>query len=369
MRDEFCELVRIPCHSKNERQVADVLKAKLKALGASSIVEDNAGEAIGGTCGNIIATFNANLEGIKTVAFSAHMDCVEPCEGIEPILEAGVYRSAGDTILGGDDKVGVVGILEGLRSIKERQIPHGKIIVIFCVCEEGGLLGSKNLDQSLVQGIDFAYVADSSKAPGCVINQAPGQNAINVTMHGVRAHAGLAPEKGLNAIVVMGAALAKVPQGRIDADTTANIGFVTGGIATNIVPDTCSIRSEARSIVAEKLQAQTKAMVDVFEATAKEYNTTCDIEVLEKYKPYTMPVDSQIIKIAEKAITKLGLPFEVGPTGGGSDANNLNLHGVPAVVLGTGMTNVHTVNETLKEEDLYAVGKIVATLIEEVTHL
>ena len=368
MREEFCELVRIPCHSRNERQIADVLKAKLKELGASSVVEDNAGEAINGTAGNVIATFNANLEGVKTLMLSAHMDCVEPCEGIEPILEDGVFRSKGDTILGGDDKVGVVGILEALRVIKEKQLPHGKIVVVFCVCEEGGLNGSKNLDASLVGPIDLAFVADSSTRPGHVVNQAPGQNGIDIVMKGVRAHAGVAPEKGLNAIVVMGAALAKVPQGRIDAETTANIGSITGGIATNIVPDTCSVKAEARSLNNEALEKQTQAMVDAIETVAKEYNTTCEITVAKKYQPYHISEDTATIQIAKKAIEALGMEFTVGPTGGGSDANNFNKHGIPAVVLGTGMTNVHTVNETLKEQDLYSVGKIITQIIEEVVH-
>lgn len=368
MREEFCELVRIPCHTRNERVVADELKKKLKALGASSIIEDKAGEAIGGTAGNIIATFNATLENIPTIGFSAHMDCVEPCEGIEPVLEDGVYRSAGDTILGGDDKVGVVGILEGIRTIKEQKIPHGKIVVVFCIAEEGGLMGSKHLEAQYIQDVDFMYVVDSSTAPGFVVNQAPGQNAINVTMHGVKAHAGLAPEKGLNAIVVMGAALAKLPQGRIDAETTANVGIIKGGLATNIVPAECFVQTEARSVNAAKLEAQTEAMVKVFNETAQAYNTTCTIEVIEKYKPYHIDEQATVIQIAAKAITKLGLTFGVGPTGGGSDANNFNRHGVPAVVLGTGMTNVHTANETLKEVDLYAVGKIVKTIIEEITH-
>ncbi len=368
MREEFCELVRIPCHSKDERQVAEVLKAKEKELGASSIVEDKAGEAIGGTTGNLVAVFNANMEGAKTVMFSAHMDCVEPCEGIEPILEDGVFRSKGDTILGGDDKVGVVGILEGLRVIKEKKIPHGKIVVVFCVCEEGGLQGSKNLDASLVGPVDLAYVADSSTKPGNVVNQAPGQNALDIVMKGVKAHAGVAPEKGLNAIVVMGAALARVPQGRIDEQTTANIGIISGGLATNIVPDTCTVKAEARSTDNEKLEKQTEAMVKAIEEVAAEYNTTCEITVTRKYQSYHIEESSDVIQIARKAMEKLGLPFTVGPTGGGSDANNFNKHGIPAVVLGTGMTNVHTANETLKEEDLYSVGRIVATLIEEVTH-
>lgn len=369
MLNEFFELVRIPCHTGQEREVADLLKKRLKELGASDIKEDQAGAAIDGNTGNIVATFGATMEGLPTVAFCAHMDCVEPCDGIEPQLIDGVITSKGDTILGSDDKSGVTAILEGLRLMKEKSLPHGKIVIIFCVAEEGGLRGSKHIDTNLTKGIDFGYVMDSSGAPGNIIQQAPGQNAIHVTMKGRRAHAGLAPEDGINAIVMMGTALSRAPYGRIDAETTANIGFIDGGIATNIVADECRLQAEARSRNPEKLDAQTKAMVDAFKSVEKDFpGGVCEVEVIEKYKPYTVETDSQCIQLAIKAAELAGITPNVTSTGGGSDANNFNLHSFPAVVLATGMSKVHTPEEFILEEHLYQTGEWIYQILETLVH-
>lgn len=364
---EFFELVGITCHTGDEREIADLLKARLKELGASTIHEDNAGEAINGTTGNIIATFEATRAGLPTVAFTAHMDCVEPCEGIEPQLIDGVITSKGDTILGSDDKSGVVAILEGLRLMNEQNLPHGKLVIIFCIAEEGGLNGSRHIDTDYTQGIDFGYVMDSSGAPGKIINQAPGQNAIRVTMHGRRSHAGLAPEDGINAIVMMGTALSRLPYGRIDEETTANVGFIEGGIATNIVADSCTLQAESRSRNPEKLAAQTKAMVDAFKSVEKDFpGGIAEVEVIEKYQPYFIEPDSPSILLASEAARAVGIEPTVTATGGGSDANNFNRHSFPAVVLATGMTKVHTPEEYILEEHLYQVSEWVYRILETI---
>ncbi|MDU2417677.1 M20/M25/M40 family metallo-hydrolase [Negativicoccus succinicivorans] len=369
MLNEFYELIRIPCSTGDEREVADLLKKRLKKLGAQDVKEDDAGSKINGNAGNIIATFGATMEGLPTVAFTAHMDCVEPCAGIEPVLKDGVITSKGDTILGGDDKSGVAAILEGLRLMKENALPHGKIVIIFCVAEEGGLRGSRNIDTELTQGIDFGYVLDSSGAPGKIINQAPGQNAIRVTMHGKRSHAGLAPEDGVNAIVMMGTALARLPYGRIDEETTANVGFIDGGIATNIVADKCSVKAEARSRDLAKLKQQTDAMKEAFMSVEKDFpGGKAEVEVEEIYQPYLVDENSLCIEVAKRAAKEAGLEPNVGATGGGSDANNFNKHSFPAAVLATGMTKVHTPEECLLEEHLYQTGEWVYRIIEQLPH-
>lgn len=364
MLTEFYELVKITCSSRNEREVANVLTKKLQSLGAI-ITEDQAGEKVGGNTGNLVAVFEGVVPEAPTVMLGAHMDCVEVCANIEPVLKDGLLTSSGNTILGSDDKSGVVGILEALRILKEKQLAYGKIVVIFTICEEVGLLGSHYIERELLKDIDFGYVLDSSGVPGKIINQAPGQNKLQIIVHGRKAHAGLEPEKGINAIVVAGAALAKVPQGRIDEETTANIGLINGGIATNIVPDEVHILAEARSCDPKKLETQTKAMVTVFETVAKEYGTTADVTVLEQYKPIKLPETAPVIAIAKDAAAKLGLPVAVVPTGGGSDANRFNLYGVPTAVLATGMTNAHTVNECMKEEHLYQCGEWVLEIVRK----
>lgn len=359
---EFFDLVKIKCSSRAEREVADVVKAKLADMGFE-VSEDEVGEKIGGNTGNVIAYLRGTVPAAPVVMLSAHLDCVEPCAGVEPILKDGIITSAGNTVLGGDDKSGVAGILEALRIIREQKIPHGDIQVVFTVAEEGGLNGSKNIDPQRLKA-DFGYVLDSSGSPGKIINAAPGQNAIKVIVHGKTAHAGLAPEEGVNAIVVAGKALAELKQGRIDPETTANVGIIKGGTATNVVPDYVEIACEARSRNAEKLETQTKCMVETFERVVAANGGTAEITVRKAYGPYVLTDDMPVVVLARQAAESIGLPVSLQGTGGGSDANFFNTYGVPSAVLGTGMSKVHTTDEFIKEIDLYQTAELVLALIK-----
>lgn len=254
MRKTFTDLVKIYAPSKGEREVCDYLKKELKKLGASRIVEDNDGSINGGNSGNLIATFNGNAEGLPSIALTGHMDCVECCRNIEPVLKDGVFYSKGNTILGGDDKAGVTAILEGLHLMKETYIPHGKITVIFTVQEEIGLFGSRNIEKEYIQGIDFGYTLDADGPAGSVFNAGPSEYTLDFICHGVAAHAGMCPEKGTSAIAMAGLAIAACPNGRIDEETTCNLGTIEGGTAVNIVPDRCAVHGEARSRSTEKLE-------------------------------------------------------------------------------------------------------------------
>lgn len=171
MRHTFEDLVKIDAPSKGEREVCDYLKKKLRALGAAKITEDNNGSVNGGNSGNLIAVFNANTEGLPSIALTAHMDCVENCRGIEPVLEDGVYRSKGDTVLGGDDKAGVAAILEGLALMKETYIPHGKVTVIFTVQEEIGLCGSSSIEENTSPASISAIRSTATELPALLIPQ------------------------------------------------------------------------------------------------------------------------------------------------------------------------------------------------------
>ncbi|HMM23068.1 MAG TPA: M20/M25/M40 family metallo-hydrolase [Selenomonadales bacterium] len=359
---EFFDLVKIKCSSRAEREVADVVKAKLADMGFE-VSEDEVGEKIGGNTGNVIAYLRGTVPAAPVVMLSAHLDCVEPCAGVEPVLKDGIITSAGNTVLGGDDKSGVAGILEALRIIREQKIPHGDIQVVFTVAEEGGLNGSKNIDPQRLKA-DFGYVLDSSGSPGKIINAAPGQNAIKVIVHGKTAHAGLAPEEGVNAIVVAGKALAELKQGRIDPETTANVGIIKGGTATNVVPDYVEIACEARSRNAEKLETQTKCMVETFERVVAANGGTAEITVRKAYGPYVLTDDMPVVVLARQAAESIGLPMSLQGTGGGSDANFFNTYGVPSAVLGTGMSKVHTTDEFIKEIDLYQTAELVLALIK-----
>ena len=362
MLDEFFELVQIKCSTRAERQVADVVKQKLADLHLE-VSEDDAGAKIGGNCGNVLAYLPGTVAAAPALLFTAHLDCVEPCGGIVPVLKDGIITSAGDTILGSDDKSGVVAILEALRLVKEQNIPHGNIQVVFTVAEEGGLNGSKSLDPALLKA-DFGYALDSSGSPGEIVNMAPGQNKIDITVYGKKAHAGVAPEEGINAIVLAGKALAQLKDGRIDPETTANIGSIQGGTATNIVPDVVEIKAEARSRNPEKLAAQTEHMRQVFEETAKAAGGRAEVVVGKEYDAYVLPETAPVVVLARKAVESIGLKPVIKPTGGGSDANYFNSYGVPTAVLGTGMSKVHTTDEFIREEDLYNIGELALAIIK-----
>lgn len=359
---EFFELVKMKASTRAERQVADVLKTKLTQLGLE-VSEDNTGEKIGGNCGNVLGFWPGSVVGAPRLMFTAHMDCVECCEGIEPVLKDGVITSAGDTVLGSDDKAGVVAILEALRLIREEKAPHGDIQVIFTVAEEGGLNGSKNMDRTLLRA-DFGYALDSSGAPGEIITMAPGQDKIEAVIHGKKAHAGVAPEEGLNAIVVASRCLADMKQGRIDFETTANIGVIKGGTVTNIVPDRVEVIAEARSRNREKLVAQTAHMREMFEKVAAANGGRAEVKVTKSYDPYVLAEDSPVVDIARRAAVSIGLVPECKGTGGGSDANFFNSYGVPTTVLGTGMSKVHTSDEFILEKDLYTNCRMVHAIIK-----
>ncbi len=354
MLAEFKEIVAVPCHSLQERPVFDLLKGKLEALGFV-VEEDDAGKKLGGNCGNLWAFLPAT-EGVKSatcVLLSAHMDGVEPCGGTTVVQKDGVLYSDGTTILGGDDKSGVEGILEGLRLLQEEGAPHGDIQVLFTICEEGGVNGSRCLDKSKLRA-DVGYALDGEGAPGEIVVGAPGQKKYKINIIGKTAHGGLEPEKGINSIMIAAKALADVKRyGRIDEETTCNIGIIGGGKATNIVPDLVTIEGDARSRNKEKLEAICTEVVDTIVESAKKYGAKAEAIVDNKYASFAVAEGSEVVALAKAACAMHNLPVDVTVTGGGSDANFLNAYGVPCVILGTGMSNVHTVDEYLKEEDLY----------------
>ncbi len=360
---EFMELVSITSSSRAERDIAEALKKKLVDIGLQ-VEEDRVGEIIGGNAGNLIARMPGDVSGAPCIMLSAHMDCVEPCDGIQPQLKDGVITSAGDTILGSDCKSGIVPILEALRRVREETLPHGEILVVFTVAEEGGLNGAKNIDPEKIRA-DFGYALDGSGAPGVITTMAPGQNHLQLIVRGKTAHAGLEPEAGVNAIVVAGQALAQLPQGRIDFETTCNVGLIKGGVATNIVPDLAEITMEARSRNLDKLAQLTTKITETFTHWVEKSGGKAECNVTEKYQPYVLAEDSLVIRTALKAAQALGLETRLEGSGGGSDANFFNIYGVPSAVLGTGMSKVHTKEEFILEEHLYQTAEWVLELIRQ----
>ncbi|MEG6616299.1 M20/M25/M40 family metallo-hydrolase [Peptococcaceae bacterium 1198_IL3148] len=360
--EEFLELIQIDSPSGQERAIADVLKQKLTDLGFE-VYEDNAGGQVGATAGNIIATLPGDGAGLMLM-LSAHMDTVEPGIGVKPVINDGVISSAGDTVLGGDDKAGVAVILEAVRCIKENNVRHGGLEVIFTIWEEGGLRGAKALDYSKVKS-KMGYVLDSDGAPGKLIITAPTSNAISATIKGKAAHAGMSPEKGISAIQVAAKALAKMNLGRIDEETTANIGIIQGGKATNIVPDNVYISGEARSLNPEKLAAQTKHMCDLLQQEADAAKAEIIIDVEKEYDVINLSQGDQVVQHAVAAAKNLGLQPVLGSTGGGSDANVFNGRGICCANIAIGMNKVHTTDENIKIADMCQVAKFVVEIVKE----
>ena len=265
IRNFLIELIKIDSLSRREYDVAMRLKREMEELGATVFIDD-AGEKVGGNVGNLIAKFPGNAPASQPLLLSAHMDTVVPGEGIVPILDGDILRTDGTTVLGGDDKSGVAIICEVMRVIKENGLPCSAIDVVFTICEEAGLIGAKCLDVASLRA-RTGLVLDSDSV-GFLFTRAPAANRMEFRVHGLEAHAGVCPEKGINAIKVAAEGIAQMQLGRIDHETTANIGVVEGGMAVNIVPNQVVLKGEARSHDSDKLKRQTEHMQRCLEEAA-----------------------------------------------------------------------------------------------------
>jgi tripeptide aminopeptidase len=370
IRDLLVELVRIDSVSRNERDVALRLERELSDLGAVRIVFDDAGEKVGGNTGNLIALFPGTVPTAPPLLVAAHMDTVVPGEGVKPIVEGDVIRSDGTTVLGGDDKSGVAIICEVLRVLRDRRIPHGPIDAVFTICEEKGLLGAKHLDVGILRA-KSGVVLDSD-APGFLFTRAPAANAIHVRVYGLEAHAGMAPEKGLSAIQIASQAISGMRLGRIDDETTANLGVIRGGAAVNIVPNLVEIHGEARSHREDKLDAQTAHMRRCFEEAAALHSVATDGDtrrarvdfiVERQYEAMNVPDESPIVRLIVAAGERLQSHVTVTGMGGGCDANILNRRGFEVANLGTGMRQIHTANEWLDINDMVLAAEVLLEAI------
>ncbi len=349
MVDEFVELVRIDSLSLKERQMCDTLKRKLTELGYQP-VEDDAGQKLGGQCGNIICTVKGSRD-VPAVLITAHMDTVVPGIGKTPVIEGDIIKSDGTTILGGDDAAGIAVILETLKVIREQGVSHGDIQIAFTIGEEMGLMGAKNLDYSRIYA-KYGFILDSDGRIGCAAVKAPSQNKIHAVIKGKAAHAGMEPENGVSAFSIMADAISSMKLGRIDEETTANIGTVHGGVATNIICDRVEIDGEARSRDESKLQAQTEHMRECFVKAAEKWGGQVEFISEIEYPAFNIAGESGIIKILESAAADSGFAFEAVTTGGGSDTNIINSKGIQAVDLSIGMTKVHSVDEQISITDM-----------------
>jgi len=361
VRELFLDLARINSPSKQERAVADYVKAKLLALGLE-VEEDDAGSKIGGNAGNVIAFARGNVAGARGIFFCCHMDTVEPTAKLSIIEDGDTIKSDGTTILGADDKAGIAAVIEGIQSIIESGVPHGDVQILFDVSEEIGLLGANAMDRSKIR-VDFGYVFDTHRPVAGITVSAPSHETLHVEIHGVAAHAGIAPEKGVSAILAASNAISRMKLGRIDDETTANIGIITGGKARNIVPDLVTIKAEARSRNEEKLVAQVRHMRRLFEEEARRIGAKAVVETQREYSAFRWSEDDDVVKLAAAASRRIGIEPSYHDGGGGSDANVFNAAGVPCVVIGVGYDNPHAGNECLVVDDLVTAARYAEALV------
>lgn len=360
--DQFLKLVQVDSETGYEREIASVLKNELEALGVQ-VEEDDTKEQTGHGAGNLICTLPATKEEAESIYFTSHMDTVVPGKGIRPIIKDGIISSEGDTILGADDKAGLAAIFEMIQVIQENDIPHGQIQFIITVGEESGLVGAKALNSSKLDA-DYGYALDSDGDVGDIVVAAPTQAKIHATITGKTAHAGLEPEKGVSAITIASKAISKMPLGRIDKDTTANIGRFEGGKQTNIVVDHVEILAEARSLVPEKLDKQVERMKEAFEEAATALGGAADVKTVIAYPGYSFEAGSKVVEVAREAARKIGRESKLEKSGGGSDANIIAGFGVPTVNLAVGYEEIHTTNERIKVEDLVKVSELIVEIVK-----
>ena len=363
--DEFLELVKTDSPTGEERNICDLLTKKLVDLGFQ-VTEDQTAETTGHQAGNLIAYLEGTKPEAPTIYFTSHMDTVAPGNGVRPRVEDGWVVTDGTTGLGADDKAGLAALLEGIRSLREKGMPHGPIQLIITAGEESGLVGSKSLDPEVLKA-DFGFALDSNGPVGDIITEAPSQVRLDVRIEGKAAHAGVNPEDGISAIQVASRAISKMPLGRIDEETTANIGKFQGGSASNVIPQVVEILAEARSRDEAKLKAQVDKMVQGFKEAAQELGATAEVEVTTMYPSYKYGESDAVVQTALAAVKKVGRTPNLLASGGGSDANVIAGHGIPTVNLGIGYEEIHTTQERMPIEELNKAAELVIALIEEYT--
>ncbi len=362
MLEEFYELVKIDSESGHEEQISVVLKTKLQEMGFT-VVEDTSKERTGHGAGNLIATMKGSLPDADPIYFTSHMDTVTPGQGIEPVLkEDGYIYSAGDTILGADDKAGLAALFEMMRTLKESGEAHGDIQYVITAGEESGLVGARAIDRDLMNA-KFGYAVDSDGKVGGIVTAAPYNAKLKTVIYGRTAHAGVEPEKGVSAITIAAKSVAKMKLGRIDSETTANIGQFTGGQATNIVCDEVHILSEARSIDYAKLQEQTEHMVQAFKETAEEMGGRAETDVQLNSPGFRFSESDEVVQVASEAIRAVGRTPELLTSGGGSDGNIFNGHGFPTVTLSVGYEGIHTKEERMPVEELNKLADLLLEIV------
>lgn len=363
MIKEFTELTQIPSPSLGERQMADRLIEKLEELGLS-VYEDKAGEAAGGNAGNLYAVLSESDPSLSSsILLAAHMDRVPGGDRIVTRDHGEYLSSDGTSILAADDLAGVCAILDGIRRVKASGKPHGRVEIVFTICEEKETQGAKNLDYSRLTAT-AGYCLDSSGRFGRVITGAPRIDQFSIVVHGRSAHAGASPEAGLNALKTAAKIVANAEEGRLDFETTANIGVFRAGTVTNVICDRAELTGEARSRTSEKVDDYEKKLGALIEKEAAASGCTAEFTVRPNTAAFCVEEGSPVVTKLLAAIGAAGGTGYCEAGGGGMDANTFNLKGIPSVGVAIGYLKNHTPGEILYKEDLLKAGRMVEELID-----
>ncbi|AFH50615.1 Di- and tripeptidase [Ignavibacterium album JCM 16511] len=354
----FLQVIQINALSANEKPLADFINSFLTNLGYKVEFDDSAKFTQSNT-GNLICKIGSGGDFVMT----AHMDTARPTENVKPMIKEDRITSSGDTVLGVDNREGVAVLLYSLERIALEKIPVKDFTVAFTTCEETTLFGSKYL--GLNGNIKKGFVFDSGYRPGSFIYSACGAIGFNLKIFGRASHSGIAPEKGINSLLIAANAITKLPLGRIDEETTMNIGTLKSGSAVNVIPELTEVVGEVRSFNLDKAENYFRQLVKTFEEEAEKLNAKIEYDYFWDFKPYTIKENSDVYKEILRAITKVGLVPSPKISLGGSDANSLNAKGIESVNIGIGAQNPHSNDEFVYIEDLIKSAEIALELVKK----
>ena len=360
--DLFTQLAAIPSPPGEEREVADVVAAYLRDC-ALEVDEDDAGAKIGSTAGNLYARLEATAPGTP-IFLCAHLDTVPPTGRIEPVVDdEGVVRNAAGTILGADDKAAVAAMLDATRRVLAERRAHAGIELLFTPKEEVGLIGASAFDESRLTA-RHGFVYDQAAPIGEVILGAPYSQSMEVTFHGRAAHAGMYPEDGRNAIAAAARAIADLRLGQVDEQSTANVGVIHGGVASNIVAEHCTFVAEARSHDERRLTDLVQEMLESISFAAEMGDCRADVEARKSYRGYRFKRDDEVVRVATDALGRAGREVRFILSGGAADANVFNERGLQCLNLANGMIDIHTPDERIAVADLEAMVDVTLALVD-----
>ena len=358
----FLRLTAVDSESLHEGELARMLMREMKDLGLEPYM-DGAGERIGGEAGNLYVSLPASGLDAPPLLLCAHLDTVSPGRGVKAKVKGDRVVSEGDTVLGADCKVGITVLMDLLRGAVRGEFPHGPLEFLFTVAEERGLQGVRHLERERIAA-RHALVVDGAGKVGTVITASPAQDNLRMTFRGRSAHAGVEPEKGINAIYGAAWAISLIRWGRIDSDTTANVGIIWGGKAVNIVPDEVVALGEVRSLVPDKLEAHKKAIRKAAVETENSTGVGVRVEFERAYEGFSISPEDPLVQVVVEGGKAMGMKVLTASSGGGSDANFLNALGIRAVVLSMGVMESHSPREYVEVEELERLSRWLREIVQ-----